>query len=430
MADISSRLPVTDFADGSTGSATPTEAILVGGTDGTDLRALSTNSSGVLNTNLSGLTGSGTISALNGTVVATTAGYGTTIFNVTGTWVGTLLIQGTNGDGTWLGLKAYSSLTGLYTNVALVGDASIIVNDSGWTQVRIIATAYTSGTASVSWSSQAYVAKQQVYQDTVGALVTSSYTFDGSGNAINSVSGSLDIIKPDTSTTGTLGALNAVVNQVTNDVSSAYASISGTWVGTIQFQGSVDGSTFVPLEAVQGGPTNAYTTAGFTTNGGVRIAFSAGFIQIQAKMIAYTSGTATIILNTSNAVANVEAIQMNAANLNVTSRLQDGSGNAIASLNSQLETADIVNSSISSGSITVGTTSVAARVGASNLTNRKQLMISPVTYTIYMGATSGVTTATGIPIYPGQVVAFAYGASVTPYLIAATSSTVNVFEGA
>jgi len=106
MADINSRLPVTDFADGSTGSATPIEATLVGGSDGTDLRALSTNSSGVLNVNLSGLTGSGTISALNGTVVATTAGYGTTIFNITGTWVGTLTIQGTNGDGTWIGLKA------------------------------------------------------------------------------------------------------------------------------------------------------------------------------------------------------------------------------------------------------------------------------------------------------------------------------------
>ncbi len=109
-------------------------------------------------------------------------------------------------------------------------------------------------------------------------------------------------------------------------------------------------------------------------------------------------------------------------------RVYDGSGNAISSYNSQLDTADVINTGLSSGSITVGTTAVAARVGASNLANRKMLMISPVTYIVYMGATSAVTTATGIPIYPGQIVSFAFSTNVTPYLIAATSGTVNIFE--
>ena len=108
--------------------------------------------------------------------------------------------------------------------------------------------------------------------------------------------------------------------------------------------------------------------------------------------------------------------------------LKDSSANGINSYNSQLDTADIINTGISSGSITVGTTSVAARVSSSNLANRKMQMISPSTYTVYMGSTSAVTTATGIPIYPGQVVSFAFSTNVTPYLIAATSGTVNIFE--
>jgi hypothetical protein len=69
---------------------------------------------------------------------------------------------------------------------------------------------------------------------------------------------------------------------------------------------------------VQGGPTNAYTTAGFTSNGGVRIAIPAGFTNIQAIMTAYTSGTATVVINISAGVSNVEVLQFNAANLQAT----------------------------------------------------------------------------------------------------------------
>ena len=114
----------------------------------------------------------------------------------------------------------------------------------------------------------------------------------------------------------------------------------------------------------------------------------------------------------------------------VTALLTDGSGNSIGSYNSQLAVEDIVNTSLSSGSITVSTTAVAARVSSSNLTNRKQLTIAPTTGTVYLGGSSGVTTATGIPIFQNQVISFSFGASVTPYLIAASSQTVNIIEGA
>ncbi len=519
MADIVSRLPVTDNADGSTGSATPTAATLVGGTDGTDLRALSTNSSGVLNINLAGATGSGTIAALNGNVIATTGGYGTTIFNITGTWVGTLALQGNNGDGTWIGLKAYSSITGLYTNVVFTSNAESITTDSGWFQIRMIATAWTSGTATVTWGSQAYVGKQQVYQDTSGALITSAYTFDGSGNSIGSTSGSLNVDVTNTipvsqsgtwninNVSGTVslptgaatsanqtsvigsaaggtaatnselvgGSYSTTLPTLTNGqqaamqldangrlitapaevlVSGSIAGngnilllpngtiptlapytgmlleISGTWSATLTVSGS-NGGAYFPIEVVNLSTGNSQST--ITANGLYYAPI--GSVDLQFAATAYVSGSvqcyATLRSNPPplSQPTNV-ATSANQTNASQKTQVVDGSGNVIASYNNELNTDDIVNTSISSGSITVGTTAVAARVGASNLTSRKQLMISPVTYTVYMGATSGVTTATGIPIYPGQVVAFAYGASVTPYLIAATSGTVNVFEGA
>ena len=265
--------------------------------------------------------GSGTITALNQTVIAVTAGYGSSFFNITGTWVGTITFQANNGDGVWENIYVYLSSTGSYTSSSTTVNSTAQLNCAGYYQVRAIATAWTSGTATVSWNTAAYPHQLQIYNPNSPLnVLTNAYTLDGNGNIIGSsaqTGASLYTIKPDNSTTGTLGALNATLNLPINDVSSAYALITGTWVGTIQFQGSVNGTNFVPLEAVQGGPTNAYSTAGFTANGGVRISLPAGFTSIQAVMTAYTSGTATVVINASAAPANVEVVQFNAANLSV-----------------------------------------------------------------------------------------------------------------
>ena len=102
---------------------------------------------------------------------------------------------------------------------------------------------------------------------------------------------------------------------------------------------------------------------------------------------------------------------------------------SITPYNAQLQTADIINTALSSGSITVSTTAGALRVGASNLTNRKMLLISPITGTIFIGASSAVTVATGIAVLPNNIISFAFGAGVTPFAIASASTTVNVVEG-
>ena len=300
--------------------STNVRVIVTAYTSGTASSILSA-SEALSSTSQSGfIDGSGTITALNQTVIAVTAGYGSSFFNITGTWVGTITFQANNGDGVWGNIYVYLSSTGSYTSSSTTVNSTAQLNCAGYYQVRAIATAWTSGTATVSWNAAAYPHQLQIYNSNSPLnVLTNAYTLDGNGNIIGSstqTGASLYTIKPDSSTTGTLGALNAILNLPINNVSSVYALISGTWVGTIQFQGSVNGSTFVPLEAVQGGPTNAYSTTGFTTNGGVRIAFPAGFTSIQAVMTAYTSGTATVIINSSAAPASLEVVQFNAANLN------------------------------------------------------------------------------------------------------------------
>ncbi|CAK9249684.1 unnamed protein product [Sphagnum jensenii] len=303
------------------GGSTNVRVIVTAYTSGTASCILSATQTLSATSQSGSIQGSGTIAALNQTVVASTAGYGSNFFNITGTWVGTITFQAHNGDFNWINIYVYLNATGSYASSATTVNTTVQLNCAGYVQVRAIATAWTSGTATLSWDSAAYPHQLQIYNPNSAAnLLTTAYTVDGNGNIIGSsaqTGASLYTIKPDNSTTGTLGALNATLNLPINDVSSAYALITGTWVGTIQFQGSVNGTNFVPLEAVQGGPTNAYSTAGFTANGGVRISLPAGFTSIQAVMTAYTSGTATVVINASAAPANVEVVQFNAANLSV-----------------------------------------------------------------------------------------------------------------
>lgn len=96
-------------------------------------------------------TGSGTITALNGSVVAGIAGYGSAIFNITGTWSGSLTSQATDGDGTWINVASLSNQSGLITQSTTI-NGSLEMNPAGWTQARLTATAWTSGTATITWS--------------------------------------------------------------------------------------------------------------------------------------------------------------------------------------------------------------------------------------------------------------------------------------
>ncbi len=319
---FTSSNPLTVLGIVPLGGSTNVRVLVTSYTSGTASCILSSSQALASTTQPGSMTGSGTITALNGSVVATTAGFGSSFFDITGTWVGTITFQAQNGDGIWFNIFVFFASTGSYASNNTTVNTTVQLNCAGYSQVRAVSTAWTSGTATVSWNAAAYPHQIQIYNPSSPAnVLVNSYGLDGNGNILGSSAGSgasLFTIKPDSSITGTLGALNAVLNLPINDVSSAYALISGTWVGTIQFQGSVNGSTFVPLEAVQGGPTNAYSTAGFTSNGGVRIALPAGFTSIQAVMMAYTSGTATVVINASQAVSNAEAIQFNAANLNAT----------------------------------------------------------------------------------------------------------------
>lgn len=79
----------------------------------------------------------------------------------------------------------------------------------------------------------------------------------------------------------------------THGLGGAALQVTGTWVGTISFEASLDGVTFVALRATPLGGGAAVTS---TTANGAWSLFTSGANQIRARMSSYTSGTATVIL--------------------------------------------------------------------------------------------------------------------------------------
>lgn len=89
----------------------------------------------------------------------------------------------------------------------------------------------------------------------------------------------------------------------------------------------------------------------------------------------------------------------------------------------QVASADILNNEGVQGTLSVGTTSIEVKVGASRLEGRKTVTVyNSSNRVVYWGYTSAVTTSSGTPIEKKQLVTFDVGDNLSVYLIAETGT--------
>lgn len=93
-----------------------------------------------------------------------------------------------------------------------------------------------------------------------------------------------------------------------------------------------------------------------------------------------------------------------------------------ASANGDLNVGDLLTVGGTQSNLTVGTSAVEVKVGASKLANRKCVTVMPVDADMYWGWTSGVTTSTGTPIFKSQKATFEVNDTATIFLICASAS--------
>lgn len=101
----------------------------------------------------------------------------------------------------------------------------------------------------------------------------------------------------------TVGSLNATTGNIDiNDADDIAIQISGTFVGTITFYASIDGTTFYGFALHQSSNTTGTTD---TTTATVPLLLSkkcSAFAYFKVIMTAYTSGSATLDIHTSRVV--------------------------------------------------------------------------------------------------------------------------------
>jgi len=79
--------------------------------------------------------------------------------------------------------------------------------------------------------------------------------------------------------------------------------------------------------------------------------------------------------------------------------------------------------------ITVTSTPIEAKVGATVLANRIFLTIVPTNGAIYWGTSAGVNVANGIPIQKGQPLTLSFSDAVHVFLVSSSSVDTRITEG-
>jgi hypothetical protein len=247
------------------------------------------------------LTLTGTVAALNATIDGTTdlSGFGTARLQASGSWVASHIVEGSNDGTNWNALKVLDA--GANTVTATIGANSIYWLPVFTRYMRIRAQSFTSGTA--SWTVVYSAAPVETPLNTQTILGTGANTIGRTGAASALV----------TKTITALADGNVDGTTDLSQYSSVRLQIVGPYVGTLQFQTSVDGTNWQTCylqstTSSAGGITNQLTAASPS-------ATFAGPIHgryFRLNNSAYTSGTAvvTAVYSTAPYVANNGAVQL------------------------------------------------------------------------------------------------------------------------
>lgn len=165
-------------------TALPIQAEVTKATGGATNLTISTSSwdAGVVNTADVDLSYVFTIAANGATATSNTTTKSTISFNFTGTWVGTMVIEAHNGDQGWQQINSYTNAGAAVSQITT--NTFVYVDCAAFTQVRVRATAWTSGTANI----QSNASKSAVFVFNTPAIATtysatSAIAFNAANNA-------------------------------------------------------------------------------------------------------------------------------------------------------------------------------------------------------------------------------------------------------
>jgi hypothetical protein len=222
--------------------------------------------------------------------------------------------------------------------------------------------------------------------------------------------------------TSSSGAASTVVIPTTG-ASTVTFTLTGTWIANIILQGTNDGITWFNWGFISGGQFFHTITAN-----GTGTSPCGSFQQLKLVATSFTSGSVNVTWNSGAGTNIVQVYNSSAAALQATALIQDSAGNSLLSINSQLETRDVLNVGSQYRAQSVTTTAAEALGASTILVNRKLLHITPTNGTIYWGYSSAVTTTTGTPLFPNNTLWLDITDNLHVWVIAAATTDSRIGE--
>lgn len=131
----------------------------------------------------------GTIVALNGAVTATLNDMGSMVFTLTGTWSATIVAEGSEDNTNWINLSIFPASGALTAAGVTVNGTYRIPSIGAYTNVRLRASAYTSGTVNVSMNASQVAAAPQLFSPTAVNAKVAALTSKEAQSAVNNTFG-------------------------------------------------------------------------------------------------------------------------------------------------------------------------------------------------------------------------------------------------
>lgn len=157
--------------------------------------------------------------------------------------------------------------------------------------------------------------------ETALAQVVGLATFAGADDAKTiadvDTSNPLPVNQSGVSATGSLGVLNAAIALSLNGASGWAVDLRGTFVATVTFQGTIDGTNWFTIAILPAGATVSVATVTTATAPGQWWGNANGLQQVRAIATAYTSGSVTVVLRAMQATGVVTALVSGATSIPV-----------------------------------------------------------------------------------------------------------------
>jgi hypothetical protein len=354
----------------------------------------------------------GSITAISQSIDLSSPNQSTEIVQLTGTWSGTLLLEGSNDNSNFSTILAINHSNYLLTS-SFTANGTYTANTNGFGYVRIRSSAWTSGTADI-----------YVYGSDAASLIFSNSLIRGSsdGTLIGNSTDSLKVVSRTQDNSGT---------GITSTTVSAKQGLDVNILNTTAVTSSiVDKSTFtygVSTEQPIGGvyqDTSPGLTAGQT--GALRsTANRALHVNLrnssgnEADFDAGATGAQTLRTQANQGAPNTLANAW-------PEKITDGTYTVKVTPNQDLGTSDLMTTSALDGAVALTTTPVAIRVGGANLANRKYVIIEGLSTNIKWGFSNTTTT---FDIFKDQILMIPIGPGVTLWAkVTAATGSIGIGE--